>query len=26
MTLINCPVIKVHKDWIDYNGHMNMAY
>ncbi len=26
MTLINCPTIKVQKDWIDYNGHMNMAY
>lgn len=23
---IQCPVIPVRKDWIDYNGHMNMAY
>ena len=23
---MQCPVIKVRKDWIDYNGHMNMAY
>ena len=26
MTLISCPIINVQKDWIDYNGHMNMAY
>lgn len=23
---LNCPLLEVHKDWIDYNGHMNMAY
>jgi len=23
---IECPTIDVRKDWIDYNGHMNMAY
>jgi len=25
-TPIECPPIKVRKDWIDYNGHMNMAF
>lgn len=23
---INCPAIHVLEDWIDYNGHMNVAY
>lgn len=23
---IECPQINVRKDWIDYNGHMNMAF
>ncbi len=23
---INCPTIRVLEDWIDYNGHMNVAY
>ena len=25
-TPIECPLIKVREDWIDYNGHMNMAF
>jgi len=25
-TPIECPEVKVRKDWIDYNGHMNMAF
>ncbi len=24
--LLNCPVVEVASEWIDYNGHMNMAY
>ena len=24
--LLNCPVVEVAAEWIDYNGHMNMAY
>ena len=23
---IECPLTRVNEDWIDYNGHMNMAY
>ena len=23
---IICPSLKVHQDWIDYNGHLNMAF
>ncbi len=23
--LLNCPVVEVASEWIDYNGHMNMA-
>ena len=25
-TPIECPLINVRRDWIDYNGHMNMAF
>ena len=24
--LLHCPVVEVASEWIDYNGHMNMAY
>jgi acyl-CoA thioester hydrolase len=26
MSAIICPRTRVHQAWIDYNGHMNMAY
>ena len=24
--LLHCPVVEVASEWIDYNGHLNMAY
>ena len=24
--LLKCPIVEVASEWIDYNGHMNMAY